>query len=206
VRAAGNDDRPIDGSLITLQFAIGYPELVPLAIPMGTSAKATGFTRDWIIAEVTFPRTGGQLPADFAMTHYAAFSYPSEVLGNGELWATIRAGVGVYYGGLDGDPLVALWQACIDVDVVDQLPRCHVPIEVTGFREDCQCPAAQGRRVAALAPNAHFHLLPGLSHLSCEVHEPEVDDKKIRELMALRSGRALLMGLWTSSEIESGQN
>src|ERR1700730_17529790 len=38
------------GSLITLQFAIDYPELVRLAIPMGASAKATGFSRDWVIA------------------------------------------------------------------------------------------------------------------------------------------------------------
>ena len=31
------------GSLITLQMAIDYPELVRLAIPMGTAAVATGF-------------------------------------------------------------------------------------------------------------------------------------------------------------------
>ena len=37
------------GSLITLQFALKYPELVRLAIPMGIAAKATGFSRDWMI-------------------------------------------------------------------------------------------------------------------------------------------------------------
>src|ERR1700682_243823 len=61
------------GSFITLQVAVDYPDLVRLAIPMGTAAKATGFSRDWMIAEVNFRRAGGQLPADFAATHYAAF-------------------------------------------------------------------------------------------------------------------------------------
>jgi 3-oxoadipate enol-lactonase len=177
------------GSLITLQFAIDYPELVRLAIPMGTAAKATGFSRDWMIAEVKFRRAGGQLPPDFAVTHYAAFSYPSEVLGNDELWTKIRDRVGVNYGHRDGELLVAQWQACIDFDVVDQLPTCHVPIEVIGFGEDCQCPAPMGRRVAALAPNANFQLLPGLGHVSCEVHKPEVVNNKIREIIS-RHGMA----------------
>ena len=172
------------GSLITLQFAINYPELVRLAIPMGTSAKATGFSRDWMVAEVNFRRAGGQLPSDFAVTHYAAFSYPSEVLGNDELWKKIRSRVGGNYGHRDGEMLIAQWQACIDFDVVGELPHCQVPIEVIGFSEDCQCPAPQGRRVAQLAPNARFHMLQGLGHVSCEVHKPEVVNNKIREILS----------------------
>jgi pimeloyl-ACP methyl ester carboxylesterase len=176
------------GSLIALQFAIDYPDLVRLAIPMGTFARATGFSLDWMTAEVNFRRAGGQLPSDFAVTHYAAFSYPSEVLGNDELWKKIRDRVGGNYGHRDGELLAAQWQACIDFDVVDQLPHCHVPIEVIGFSEDCQAPSPMGRRVAELAPNAEFHLLQGLGHVSCEVHRPEVVNNKIREIIARHCG------------------
>ena len=70
------------GSLIALQLALDFPELVRAAVPMGTAAKATGFTRDWMIAEVEFRRAGGRLTRDFAVCHYGAFMYPSEVLGD----------------------------------------------------------------------------------------------------------------------------
>jgi 3-oxoadipate enol-lactonase len=171
------------GSLIVLQSAINYPELVRLAIAMGTTAKATGFSRDWMKAEVNFRRAGGQLPPDFAVTHYAAFSYPSEVLGNDELWARIRDRVAGNYGDRDGDMLIAQWQACIDFDVEAALPKCRVPIDVIGFSEDCQAPSPMGHRAAMLAPNARFHMLPGLGHLSCEVHKPEVVNSKIWEIL-----------------------
>ncbi len=173
------------GSLITLQFAIDYPELVRLAIPMGTGAVATGFAREWMIAEVAFRRAGGKLPPDFAVSHYAAFSYPSEVLGNDELWAKIKERVGSNYGERDGDLLAAQWQACIDFDVVDRLPGCDVPIHVIGFSEDCQAPALMGKRAAALAGNGHFHLLQGLGHVSCELHKPEIVNAKIKEIIEL---------------------
>lgn len=172
------------GSLITLQVAIEYPELVRLAIPMGTAAKATGFCRDWMVAEVSFRRAGGKLPTDFAVAHYTAFSYPSAVLGDDELWAKIRDRVSANYGNRDGEMLAAQWQACIDFDVVERLPNCKVPIQVIGFGEDCQAPPALGRRVAELAPHAQFHLLPGLGHLSGELHKPEVVNAKIREIIA----------------------
>ena len=78
------------GSLVTLQLALDFPELVRCAIPMGTEAKPTGFARDWMIAEVEFRRSGGRLSPDFAVHHYGAFMYPSEVLGDEELWYALR--------------------------------------------------------------------------------------------------------------------
>jgi 3-oxoadipate enol-lactonase len=173
------------GAKISLQVAIDYPELVRLAIPMGTSAKATGFSLDWMVSEVNFRRAGGELPPDFAATHYAAFSYPSEVLGNDELWEKIKTRVGGNYGQRDSEMLVAQWQACIDFDIVDALPRCPVPIHAIGFDQDIQTPAPLVRRVAALAANGHFHLLGGLGHVSCEVHKPEIVNAKIREIISL---------------------
>ena len=50
------------GGLITQQVAIDYPDLVKLAIPMGTSAYIDGFTRDWMEAEVQLRRDGISLP------------------------------------------------------------------------------------------------------------------------------------------------
>ncbi len=61
------------GSLVTLQMALDYPELVRLAIPMGAAQKPTGFCRDWMTAEVEFRRNGGRLPLEFAVHHYGAF-------------------------------------------------------------------------------------------------------------------------------------
>lgn len=157
------------GSLITLQVPLDYPELVRLAIPMGTLATATGFCRDWMIAEVNFRRAGGKLPAEFAVAHYTAFSYPSEVLGNDELWGRIRDRVRANYGERDGELLAAQWQACIDFDVVNRLPDCKVPIEVIGFEQDCQAPPALGKRVAELAamPTSTCSRDSGIFRASC---------------------------------------
>ena len=140
-----------------------------------------------MVAEVNFRRAGGQLPADFAATHYAAFSYPSEVLGNDDLWERIKSRVVGNYGHREGDMLIAQWQACVDFDIVDQLPNCNVPIHAIGFDQDLQTPAPLVGRIAALARNGHFHLLQGLGHVSCEVHKPDVVNAKIREIIALQT-------------------
>ena len=98
--------------------------------------------------------------------------------------ARIRDRVAGNYGDRDGDMLIAQWQACIDFDVEAALPKCRVPIDVIGFSEDCQAPSPMGHRAAMLAPNARFHMLPGLGHLSCEVHKPEVVNAKIWEILS----------------------
>ena len=46
------------GALITQQVAIDYPDLVRLAIPMGTAVYIDGFTRDWMQAEIDLRRDG----------------------------------------------------------------------------------------------------------------------------------------------------
>ena len=172
------------GSKITLQVAIDYPQLVRVAIAMGTSAKATGFSRDWMQAEVKFRRAGGELPPDFSVTHYAAFSYPSEVLGDDRMWEKIKARVGGNYAHRDGELLAAQWQACLDYDIVDRLPNCPVPIHAIGFDQDLQTPQPLVRRIAALARDGHFHLLKGLGHLSCEMHRPDLVNAKITEIIS----------------------
>jgi len=171
------------GALITQQLALDYPELVRCAIPMGTVAKATGFCREWMIAEVEFRRRGGELTTPFAVTHYAAFCYPSEVLGDEALWAKIREPLYAAYGHRASAMLIAQWQACIDFDCVQRLPDCKVPIHVIAFAEDLQTPAQHGRRVAELAGDGHFHLLAGMGHASVQGHKPELANECIRNIL-----------------------
>ena len=162
------------GSLVTLQMALDFPDLVRLAIPMGAAPKPSGFCRAWMEAEVAFRLGGGHLPRDFAVHHYGAFMYPSEVIGDDALWARLRPFVERSYGDRDGPSLAAQWQACIEFDVSDRLPACNVPIHVIGFSQDMQAPPPFGRRAADLAGDGHFHLLEGLGHLSLVGHRPEV--------------------------------
>lgn len=171
------------GSMVTLQVALDFPDLVRCAIPMGTAAKPTGFCRDWMIAEVEFRRNGGRLSPDFAIHHYGAFMYPSEVLGDDSLWARLRPFVARSYGEREGEFLAAQWQACIDFDVTDRLPDCRVPIHVIAFSQDMQAPPGFGRKTAELAGNGHFHLLEGLGHLSLVGHRPEIVNRCIREIL-----------------------
>mgnify|MGYP003951587007 CR=1 FL=1 len=74
------------GALIVQEVSIEIPDLVRIAIPMGTGAKKTGFYHEWQETEVLFAEAGQSLPSDVALIHYAAFCYPAEVLGNDELW------------------------------------------------------------------------------------------------------------------------
>jgi 3-oxoadipate enol-lactonase len=171
------------GSFVTLQMAVSYPELVRGAIAMGTAAKPTGFCRDWMIAETEFRRAGGSLSPDFATHHYGAFMFPSEVLGDDELWGRLKPFVARSYGEREGQFLAAQWQACIDFDVTEQLPNCTVPIHVIGFSQDMQAPPSLGRRAAELAANGQFHLLEGLGHVSLVGHRPEVVNQRIDDII-----------------------
>lgn len=172
------------GSFVTLQIAIDFPDLVRCAIPMGTAAKPTGFSRDWMKAEVEFRKAGGRLSPDFAVHHYGAFMYPSEVLGNNDLWYKLKPFVERSYGERESEYLIAQWQACIDFDVEAALRQCNVPIHVIGFSQDMQAPPALGKRAAELAPAGRFHLLDGLGHLSLAGHRSETVNNTIRDIIA----------------------
>lgn len=171
------------GSLIAQEAAINWPALVRIAIPMGTEAYAEGYPREWMESEIRYRREHGDLPPDFALTHYGAFMYPSEVLGDPELWNELKAVTSDAYEHRGGALLDAQWQACCDFDSRDRLPGCRVPMHVIGFSEDMQAPPAFGMKTARLAGNGHFHLLEGLGHLSLCGHKPEVVNAKIREII-----------------------
>lgn len=171
------------GSFIAQELAISHPLLVRCAVAMGTAGRITGFLREWMESEVAFRRAGGKLTREFAITHYGAFMYPPEVLGDDEKWAAVRPFVADSYGEREGEFLAAQWQACIDFDSLDRLPHCRVPIHVVGFSHDQQAPPAHGRKVAAAAADGHFHLLEGLAHLSVNGHRPDAVNACIRGIL-----------------------
>lgn len=152
------------GSAIAQEVALARPDLVRCAILMGTYARSTGFLRDWMEVEIAFHRAGGRLSADFARTHYAAFSYPAAALGDDALWDALRERSRQDEAPRDAAMMVAQWQACQDFDSLDRLPSCRVPLHVIAFAQDVQTPPARGKQVADAAPYGRFHLLEGLGH------------------------------------------
>lgn len=171
------------GSLITQQVALDYPDLVRCAIPMGTCARATGFLREWMAAEIEFRRNGGRLSGPFAIAHYSVLMFPAAVLGDDEVWSQVRSLVARDYEERDGEMLAAQWEACLAFDSLDRLRKCQVPMHVVAFSQDVQTPPARGKAVADAAPKGRFHLLEGLGHLSLAGHKPEVVNACIREII-----------------------
>lgn len=171
------------GALITQELAISYPELIRIAIPMGTIARKTGFATEWEEAEIAMAGKGIRMPEDFSIIHYAILSYPAEVLGDDTLWQKVRPYVASAYGDRDPAMLAAQWQACLDYDSLERLPGCTVPMHVISFEQDLQTPPSRGRVVAETAGNGHFHLLKGMAHFSIFGHRPEAVSACIREII-----------------------
>jgi pimeloyl-ACP methyl ester carboxylesterase len=171
------------GSLIAVQTAYDRPDLVRGAIVMGTCVRKTGFIREWEEAEIAFRRAGATLPAAFAIVHYAMQYYPADALGDDATWERIKPLVAADFANRDGAMLAAQWQACLDYDSGDLLPRISVPLHAVAFSEDVQTPPNRVREVADLAANGHFHLLPGLGHGSAFGHRPDVVNECVRAIL-----------------------
>jgi pimeloyl-ACP methyl ester carboxylesterase len=154
------------GALITQQVAIDFPHLVRLAIPMGTAAKITGFTRDWMEAEIAARRQGLFMTPEFSACHYAAFAYPAQALADGALWDKVKAAYTPRFADRDPEMLIAQWQPCLDFDCSEGLKSCPVPIHAIAFDQDVQTPPSLVKRVADLALHGHYHELEGLGHVS----------------------------------------
>jgi pimeloyl-ACP methyl ester carboxylesterase len=171
------------GSLIAQEVAFTRPDLVRVAIVMGTCVRKTGFIREWEQAEIDFRRAGGTLSPEFALAHYAFLLYPASALGDDELWARLRGLVSDDFAERDGEMLAAQWQACLDYDSTDRLPQCDVPLHVIGFSEDVQTPPQRARQVAELAGNGTYHQLDGLGHGSAFGHRPQVVNEQIHAIL-----------------------
>ena len=153
------------------QVAIDRPDLVRDAIVMGTGAWSTGWGWDFQLAEIEFRQAGGSLTGMMGVCHYAAMLYPARVLGDRELWPELRQdpprvdGVGRERGLADPQ-----WEASLRFDQREALPDCRVPFHVIAFTEDVQAPPQDGEEMAAMMPNAEYHLLEGMGHGSWYGH------------------------------------
>lgn len=172
------------GALITQQVAIDYPELVRLAMPMGTAAYIDGFTRDWMQAEIDLRKDGIALPSYFLAPHYAAYALPAQALGDPETWEPLKAAYSERFANRQPQDLIDQWEACLAFDCREGLRTCPVPIHAIAFSEDVQTPPAMVRRVAALARDGHYHELPGLGHVSVTRHSQETVNALLRDILA----------------------
>jgi pimeloyl-ACP methyl ester carboxylesterase len=153
------------GSAIVQQVCIDRPDLVRVAVVMGTGAWSTGWGWDFQEAEIEFRRTGGRLDGMMGVTHYAPMLYPARVLGDRELWPALRERLLAWMdSGENEASLIPQWEASLRFDQRAALPGVRVPLHVIAFSEDVQAPPQDGEELAGLVPTAEFHLLEGMGH------------------------------------------
>ncbi|MEM0948045.1 MAG: alpha/beta hydrolase [Pseudomonadota bacterium] len=171
------------GGLVTQATAIGFPDRVRMAIPIGTAAYIDGFTRDWMQAEIDLRRDGVRLPDYFLAPHYAAYAFPAKALGEPELWAQIKESYTIRFRDRDPQDTIDQWQACLDFDCREALKTCPVPFHVISFSEDVQTPPAMCKVVADLVPDGTFHEIAGLGHVSMVRHQPQIVSEKLAAIL-----------------------
>ncbi len=172
------------GGGIVQQVAIDYPELISVAIPMGTGAVSEGWTWDYQMAEIDWRRAGNRLDGMMAVIHYAAMYYPARVLGDRVLWPKLRDELLEYYQtDTAEDSLITQWLPCVLFDQRAQLPQCQVPMHVIAFDQDVQAVPQDGEEVAALAGKGEFHLFEGMGHCSIYGHTQDILNPFIADLV-----------------------
>jgi thioesterase CepJ len=80
--------------------------------------------------------------------------------------------------------LVAQWDASLTYDQRDRLGSVRAPVDVISFEEDVQAPPQDGAELAALIPNAEFHLLPRMGHGSWYGHAHDELNPYLERLIA----------------------
>jgi len=171
------------GGLVTQATAIGFPDKVRMAIPMGTAAYIDGFTRDWMQAEIDIRKAGVALPDYFLAPHYAVYAFPAKALADHDFWAEVKEAYTVRFRDRDPMDTIHQWEACLEFDCREDLKTCSVPFRVIGFSEDIQTPPAMCQVVADLAPNGVFYEIAGLGHVSMARHRPDLVAQQIREIL-----------------------
>ena len=172
------------GALIVQEMLLEFPELCKFGIAMGTSGKKSGFIQEWEEAEINLRNKGLNMPKEFSLIHYALLMYPSEVLGDDQLWKKCKPIVRKAYEGRNNEMLSAQWQACLNYSATERLPYCRRPLHVIAFDQDMQTSASKGKVVADSAADGHFHLLKGLGHCSIFRHKPYEVSNKIRNIIS----------------------
>lgn len=172
------------GSAIIQQLCIDHPELVRVAVLMGTGAYSVGWGWDYQEAEIEFRKKGGRLDGMMAVTHYAAMLYPARALGDRELWPKLKA---LMLEWMDSDAneesLVPQWDASLRFDQREALKNVRVPVHVLAFEEDVEAPPQDGEEVANLIPGAVLHKLAGMGHGSWYGHKHDEINALIEKIV-----------------------
>ena len=93
---------------------------------MGCAASGSeGWLGYYMQAEVDYRKAGGSLSGRMSTLHYASMLYPAQVLGDPELFPIVEEMLGGEFEEDNEVSLIGQWQACIDFDVTDRLPRLH---------------------------------------------------------------------------------
>lgn len=172
------------GSAIVQQVCIDHPDLVKVAVVMGTGAWSTGWGWDYQQAEIDFRRAGGRLDGMMGVTHYAAMLYPARVLGDRDLWPRLREELLAWMdSGSNEASLIPQWEASLRFDQRDQLPDVRVPLHVIAFDQDVQAPPQDGLELAEMVPDAEFRLLEGMGHGSWYGHAHDEINRVIRSIL-----------------------
>lgn len=172
------------GALIAQQLAIDYPELVKVAIPMGTAACIDGFTRDWMQAEIDLRKDGVQLPGYFLAPHYAAYALPASSLGDADTWAAVKRAYTERFANRDPQGLIDQWQACLELDCREALKTCPVPTHAIAFSQDLQTPPSMVRVVADCAMHGFYHEIAGLGQVSLSRDQAPVVNEKLAQILS----------------------
>jgi pimeloyl-ACP methyl ester carboxylesterase len=157
------------GGFITTELALSRPDLVRVAIAMGTAAAGhTGWLGDYMRAEIEYRKAGGRLEGLLGATHYAAQLVPARILGDEAQWAVLRERLSAPSFIEENEAsLIGQWQACVDFDVRDRLASMSVPFHVFAFEEDVQAPPQFGEEAARLS-GGKLHLFQRMGHLSAK--------------------------------------
>lgn len=172
------------GAAVVQQVCIDRPDLVRVAVVMGTGAWSTGWGWDYQEAEIEFRRAGGRLDGMMGVTHYAAMLYPARVLGDRELWPKLRRHLEAWMdSGENETSLIPQWETSLNYDQREALASVHVPMHVLAFAEDVEAPPQDGEELAQLVPGARFHLFEGMGHGSWLGHAHEILNPFIANLV-----------------------
>jgi pimeloyl-ACP methyl ester carboxylesterase len=173
------------GSAIVQEMCLLAPDLIRVAVVMGTGAWSTGWGWDFQEAEIRFREAGGRLDGMMGVTHYAPMLYPAAALGDRELWPRLREILLEWMdSGENEDSLIPQWDASLRFDQRERLPDCRVPMHVVAFTEDVQAPPQDGKELADLVPGAVYHLLDGMGHGSWFGHAHDVLNPFLEDLVA----------------------
>jgi pimeloyl-ACP methyl ester carboxylesterase len=152
------------GAAIAIAHAVRYPERVSKLVLNGAYAVGAGkrgSLRDQEISQayMTLMRHGWGDEHSSLLRTFSTLYFPGA---SGE---EIRALAQLQRMAMSAEAAVKLRNVCAEIDVLDLLPKVTVPTLVLHSTHDNAVPFDEGRRLAALIPNARFVALESQNHV-----------------------------------------